>query len=391
MRSASAALGRFRPTTVKIMVDGIIENQTAGMLEPFCDGCGGDTDNHGLMYVDREILLPALTKLDALGFQVHMHAIGDRAVRNALDAVEAAPGRERAVRQPAPHRARAGGAAVRSRRGSPSSTSSRTARPTGRSASRRWRSTPSPGSARTAPTCSTRSAAFARSRRPARARQRLACHDGGSAATAWRLRSGAPIRPIATARRSCPRSGSRSTRRSRVHGRHRVRQPRRGRRPAERRRARRLRRSRPGPLRTGREDRRRERRVHRRVRRGRVRRRLTGGTHPASSATRNCPPPERTSAVTVRSGVKRVKRSTSQSGDVVGVRRARAARHDLASALTAQPIGDRRQRCGIGHEQFGRPRDHHRHRPLPAVAAAMGKSVDTVRARACLWTVWPGP
>ena len=35
-------------------------------------------------------LLAAVTELDALGFQVHMHAIGDRAVRNALDAVEAA-------------------------------------------------------------------------------------------------------------------------------------------------------------------------------------------------------------------------------------------------------------------------------------------------------------
>jgi predicted amidohydrolase YtcJ len=31
-----------------------------------------------------------VTELDALGFQVHMHAIGDRAVRNALDAVAAA-------------------------------------------------------------------------------------------------------------------------------------------------------------------------------------------------------------------------------------------------------------------------------------------------------------
>ncbi len=83
-------LGNFHPTTVKIMVDGIIENQTAGMLEPFCDGCGGTTDNTGLMYVDRDVLLPAVTELDRLGFQVHMHAIGDRAVRNALDAVAAA-------------------------------------------------------------------------------------------------------------------------------------------------------------------------------------------------------------------------------------------------------------------------------------------------------------
>ena len=83
-------VGTFHPTTVKIMVDGIVENQTAGMLEPFCDGCGGHTDNHGLMYVDREVLLPAVTELDRLGFQVHMHAIGDRAVRTALDAVAAA-------------------------------------------------------------------------------------------------------------------------------------------------------------------------------------------------------------------------------------------------------------------------------------------------------------
>lgn len=83
-------VGNFHPTTVKIMVDGIVENQTAGMLEPFCDGCGGETGNRGLMYVDREVLLPAVTELDRLGFQVHMHAIGDRAIHTALDAVAAA-------------------------------------------------------------------------------------------------------------------------------------------------------------------------------------------------------------------------------------------------------------------------------------------------------------
>ncbi|MGH8861826.1 MAG: amidohydrolase [Jatrophihabitantaceae bacterium] len=89
----SRTAGTFRPTTVKIMVDGIIENQTASMLEPYCAGCGGHAagdDNLGLDYVDRELLIAALTELDGLGFQVHMHAIGDRAIRNALDAVEAA-------------------------------------------------------------------------------------------------------------------------------------------------------------------------------------------------------------------------------------------------------------------------------------------------------------
>ena len=81
---------RFFPTTVKIMVDGILENQTGALLEPYCDGCGGHTDNTGLTYVDPELLSAAVTALDAIDFQVHMHAIGDRAVRIALDAVQAA-------------------------------------------------------------------------------------------------------------------------------------------------------------------------------------------------------------------------------------------------------------------------------------------------------------
>ncbi len=84
------AAGSFAPTTVKIMVDGILENQTGALLEPYCDGCGGHTTNLGLTYVDAELLAAAVTALDALGFQVHMHAIGDRAVRIALDAVATA-------------------------------------------------------------------------------------------------------------------------------------------------------------------------------------------------------------------------------------------------------------------------------------------------------------
>ena len=83
-------VGSFHPNTVKIMVDGVLENQTGALLEPYCDGCGGHTDNRGLTYVNRELLAAAVTQLDSAGFQVHMHAIGDRAVRIALDAVEAA-------------------------------------------------------------------------------------------------------------------------------------------------------------------------------------------------------------------------------------------------------------------------------------------------------------
>ncbi len=85
-----AGAGSFHPTSVKIMIDGVLENFTGALLEPYCDGQGGHTDKTGLAYVDRADLAEAVTALDRHGFQVHMHAIGDRAVRNALDAVAAA-------------------------------------------------------------------------------------------------------------------------------------------------------------------------------------------------------------------------------------------------------------------------------------------------------------
>lgn len=77
-------------STVKIMVDGVAENQTAAMNAPYRDSHGHDTDNSGLSFIDPELLKDYVTALDAAGFQVHFHALGDRAVREALDAVEAA-------------------------------------------------------------------------------------------------------------------------------------------------------------------------------------------------------------------------------------------------------------------------------------------------------------
>jgi predicted amidohydrolase YtcJ len=82
--------GRLRATSVKIMQDGIAENHTAAMLGPYLTGCGCVSDNAGLSFVEPEALNDYVTRLDAHGFQVHFHALGDRAVREALDAVEAA-------------------------------------------------------------------------------------------------------------------------------------------------------------------------------------------------------------------------------------------------------------------------------------------------------------
>jgi len=92
--------GRFRATSVKIMQDGVCENFTASMLAPYLDGHGHEAPGAGASYFDPQELKAAVTAIDARGFQVHFHAIGDRAVREALDAVEAAraangPGRGR--------------------------------------------------------------------------------------------------------------------------------------------------------------------------------------------------------------------------------------------------------------------------------------------------------
>ena len=82
--------GTFRATSVKMMLDGVAENHTAAMLEPYLDGDGCSTGKAGLDFIDPHELPTFVAALDREGFQVHFHALGDRAVRNALDAVEAA-------------------------------------------------------------------------------------------------------------------------------------------------------------------------------------------------------------------------------------------------------------------------------------------------------------
>lgn len=89
-RRRTGRVGRFAATTVKIMQDGIAENFTAGMLEPYLNGCGCATANSGLSFVDPKLLAEAVRELDRLAFQIHFHALGDRAVREALDALAAA-------------------------------------------------------------------------------------------------------------------------------------------------------------------------------------------------------------------------------------------------------------------------------------------------------------
>jgi predicted amidohydrolase YtcJ len=85
-RRTAFTSGRLSAGSVKVMQDGIVENYTAALSRPYRDGSGGSTGNSGLSFVDPLLLADAVTRLDAEGFQVHVHAIGDRAVGEALDA-----------------------------------------------------------------------------------------------------------------------------------------------------------------------------------------------------------------------------------------------------------------------------------------------------------------
>jgi hypothetical protein len=85
MRLRSAYDDRLlRVAAVKGFVDGVIESKTAAVIEPYPDG------GTGLANWTAEKLNAAVLAADELGLQVWLHAIGDRGVRMALDAHEAA-------------------------------------------------------------------------------------------------------------------------------------------------------------------------------------------------------------------------------------------------------------------------------------------------------------
>jgi len=77
---------RLRATGVKIFADGVIETKTAAVLEPYL-GTNGD---RGKANLEPAAFKELATALDREGFQIHVHAIGDRAIRDTLDALEAA-------------------------------------------------------------------------------------------------------------------------------------------------------------------------------------------------------------------------------------------------------------------------------------------------------------
>ena len=83
---------RLAATAVKFFVDGVLENRTGALLSPYLDPEGRPTGGTGFSNREPAQLNRLAVELDARGFQLHYHAIGDRAVRESLDAIEAARG-----------------------------------------------------------------------------------------------------------------------------------------------------------------------------------------------------------------------------------------------------------------------------------------------------------
>lgn len=78
----------FPTSSAKIMVDGVPENRTAALLDPYeTVGCACVPGDRGPTYLPTEVLDAVVAALHAARFDLHLHAIGDRAVRTALDAV----------------------------------------------------------------------------------------------------------------------------------------------------------------------------------------------------------------------------------------------------------------------------------------------------------------
>ncbi|MEP6995522.1 MAG: amidohydrolase [Acidobacteriota bacterium] len=77
---------RVRADAAKIFADGVIETRTAALLSPYL----GFGDDRGKLNLEPGAFSALAVALDRQGFQIHVHAIGDRAIRSALDAMEAA-------------------------------------------------------------------------------------------------------------------------------------------------------------------------------------------------------------------------------------------------------------------------------------------------------------
>lgn len=75
--------------TLKIIGDSVIENQKAALWQPYLKDGTTPTSNRGSLYFDKPAMLAMMQGVAQAGQGTAIHAIGDRAVRTALDAAQA--------------------------------------------------------------------------------------------------------------------------------------------------------------------------------------------------------------------------------------------------------------------------------------------------------------
>ncbi|CAN5471654.1 amidohydrolase [soil metagenome] len=95
LRDSLDPAGRFRASAIKIMYDGVCATLTASVSDPYLAEEGGT----GLAFFERDALAPHVVQMDAAGFDLHFHVIGDQAVTDSLSLVRGAqqvnPARDR--------------------------------------------------------------------------------------------------------------------------------------------------------------------------------------------------------------------------------------------------------------------------------------------------------
>lgn len=96
IRDAYASDPQFKVPAVKLYIDDVIESETAALFEPYA----GSEDNRGALFYEPEEFKNLVTLLDDEGFQIFIHAIGDRGIGTALDALEAARTENGAPKRP---------------------------------------------------------------------------------------------------------------------------------------------------------------------------------------------------------------------------------------------------------------------------------------------------
>ena len=92
LRARVANQPLLRADFIKLFADGVLEHptQTAALLAPYFDAHGKATSSPGKLYLAPDALSSFIRRADSRGFNIHVHAIGDAAVRETLDAFAAA-------------------------------------------------------------------------------------------------------------------------------------------------------------------------------------------------------------------------------------------------------------------------------------------------------------